>query len=204
MTTVGQSAGALAAANVTKASRLAMLAPPLALLLLLLFHAAAPVAAYCNAWAEGRNHPRSSSTAFAPGWNGLAKTPFRGWRSWYAFYTNMNQSMIEHAIDALAAKNRTVKGWEGKVSLVDLGYASAGVDEGWESCPASDGRSRGSFHYPNGTPAVNVARFPDMKGLVDYGHSKGLKWVVSASLLCPVSHTSPADSTPTWQDGLVL
>lgn len=87
----------------------------------------------------------------------------------------MNQSTIEGAIDALTAKNRTVKGWPGKVSLADLGYASAGVDEGWESCPASDGRSRGSFHYANGTPAVNTDRFPDMPGLVEYGHGKGLK-----------------------------
>ena len=29
-------------------------------------------------------------------------------------------------------------------------------------------------HYANGTPAVN-AKFPDLKALVDYGHSKGVK-----------------------------
>ena len=38
--------------------------------------------------------------------------------------------MIEEVIDALTAKNRTVAGWEGKVSLCDLGYCTAGIDEG--------------------------------------------------------------------------
>ena len=33
----------------------------------------------------------------------------------------------------------------------------------------------GSVHYLNGTPATNPVLFPDMKGLVRYGHSKGLK-----------------------------
>ena len=38
--------------------------------------------------------------------------------------------MMKDAVDAVVAKNRTVKGWEGKVSLCDLGYCSAGIDEG--------------------------------------------------------------------------
>ena len=45
----------------------------------------------------------------------------------------MDQGMIADVIDALSAKNRTVKGWTGKVSLADLGYAAAGIDEGWVS-----------------------------------------------------------------------
>lgn len=94
---------------------------------------------------------------------------FSGWRSWYAFYTSFNQSMIVDVIDALSAKNRTVKGWEGQVSLCDLGYCSAGLDEGWEGC--GDGVN-GTQHYVNGTPAINTHSFPDMKELVDYGHAK--------------------------------
>ena len=51
----------------------------------------------------------------------------------------MNQDMITDVIDALAAKNRTVKGWDGKVSLCDLGYCAAGIDEGWEGArPSAD------------------------------------------------------------------
>ena len=48
--------------------------------------------------------------------------------------------MVEH-IDAVVAKNRTVKGWDGKVSLCDLGYCAVGIDEGWEGCGASAARS---------------------------------------------------------------
>jgi hypothetical protein len=129
------------------------------------------------------------------GWNGLAMTPYRGWRSWYAYYTQMDQADIADVIDALTAKNRTVKGWDGKVSIADLGYTAAGIDEGWEgTCalhwptatpPPSDSSAlwcagcglgvNGTQHYLNGTPATNSKLFPDMKGLVDYGHKAGLK-----------------------------
>jgi hypothetical protein len=29
--------------------------------------------------------------------------------------------------------------------------------------------------FPSGTPLVNVSKFPSLKGLVDYGHSKSMK-----------------------------
>lgn len=51
-------------------------------------------------------------------------------RSWYAYYTKFDEADIKDVIDALTTKNRTVKGWEGKVSLSDLGYSAAGIDEG--------------------------------------------------------------------------
>ena len=131
--------------------------------------------AYCNRGDPdglGKTWPPHTSTAFKPGWNGPAQTPFTGWRSWYAYYTKMNQDMITGVIDALAEKNRTVKGWDGKVSLCDLGYCAAGIDEGWEGCGLG---VNGTQHYLNGTPATNPKLYPDMKGLVDYGHKKGLK-----------------------------
>ena len=86
--------------------------------------------AYCNAMSRMGYGPRTSK-AFPPGWNGLAKTPPRGWRSWYAYFTGgmLTQNTMEQVIDALVAKNRTVKGWDGPVSLCDLGYCSAGIDE---------------------------------------------------------------------------
>jgi|EP01047_Picozoa_sp_COSAG01_P043240 hypothetical protein len=90
----------------------------------------------------------------------------------YAYYTKMDQGKITDVIDALTAKNRTVKGWTGKVSIADLGYTAAGIDEGWEGCGLG---VNGTQHYLNGTPATNPKLFPDMKGLVDYGHKAGLK-----------------------------
>jgi len=38
--------------------------------------------AYCNSMGSMGYGPRTSK-AFPPGWNGLAKTPIQGWRSWY-------------------------------------------------------------------------------------------------------------------------
>lgn len=131
--------------------------------------------AYCNSMGGSGYKPRVSSPdykPYAPGWNGLAKTPSSGWRSWYAYYTDYDQASIVENIDAMATKNRTVHGWSGQVSLCDLGYCSAGLDEGWEGC--GDGVNH-TQHYLNGTPAVNQQKFPDMKGLVKYGHAHGLK-----------------------------
>eukprot|EP00937_MAST-01D_sp_MAST-1D-sp2_P000930 g930.t1 len=130
--------------------------------------------AYCNAMGRMGYGPRTNTVDFRPGWNGLAKTPPRGWRSWYAYYTGgqLNQATLTNVIDALVAKNRTVAGWDGPVSLCELGYCSAGIDEGYEGCGLG---VNGTQHYVNGTPAVNPSKFPDMKGLVNYGHSHGVK-----------------------------
>lgn len=124
--------------------------------------------AYCN----GKHWPARTSKAFPPGWNGLSTTPVRGWRSWYAYYTRMNQGIIAKVIDALTAKNRTVQGWDTPVSICDLGYCMVGIDEGWEGCGLG---ANGSQHFANGTPATNLNLFPDMPGLVRHGHQNGLK-----------------------------
>ena len=44
--------------------------------------------------------------------------------------------------------------------------------QGWEGCGLGFNATQ---HFANGTPAVNVSRFPDIRALVDYGHSKSLK-----------------------------
>lgn len=43
-------------------------------------------------------------------------------------------------------------------------------------------------HYANGTPAIG-ANFPDMAGLVKYGHSKGVKmgWYFNVSTRVPTA-----------------
>lgn len=109
------------------------------------------------------------SKDFPPGWNGLAPTPPMGWRSWNAFGNRITADMMKEAIDAITAKNWTV---DGKViSLADFGYASVGIDEGWEGCGQG---VNGTQHDAQGNPVINK-KFPDMDGLVKYGHSKGLK-----------------------------
>ena len=88
------------------------------------------------------------------------------WRSWNAYHTDMNQSLIMAVVDEL------VKERAGGVSLKSLGYDMVGIDEGWEGCGQGVNHTQ---HYVNGTPAVDLVKFPDLKGLVDYGHSKGVK-----------------------------
>ena len=72
----------------------------------------------------GAAHAQPKNTyggKYKPGWNGEAKVPPQGWRSWNAFGAGITQDMMMQAVDAMTAKNRTVAGWDGKVSLCDLG-----------------------------------------------------------------------------------
>jgi hypothetical protein len=70
-------------------------------------------------------------------------------------------------IDGLTAKNRTIKGEPGPVSLSELGYTSFGIDEGWAQCKVGQ-------HDKAGNPTINETRFPNMTGLVDYAHARNL------------------------------
>ena len=74
--------------------------------------------------------PGGDNGAYAPGWNGEAKLPPMGWRSWNAYGANIYEQTFYDAIAAITAKNWTVDGEV--VSLADVGYASIGIDEGWE------------------------------------------------------------------------
>jgi len=94
--------------------------------------------------------------------NGEALLPPMGWRSWNCFYADISDAKIRSQIDALT-KPHDANG----TTLKSLGYASIGIDEGWAGCSP--------VHYANGTPAIDAARFPDMRALVEYGHSKGIK-----------------------------
>ena len=82
----------------------------------------------------------------------------------------MSQENMEASIDALAAKLWTVDGKANR-SLFDAGYTSAGIDEGWEACGKGVNKTQ---HAANGDPVINT-KFPDMGGLVKYGHDKGFK-----------------------------
>ena len=87
-------------------------------------------------------------------------TPALGWRSWNAFKSDINQSIIEAQIDALVSSG-----------LVAAGYVEIGIDEGWEGC----GRGvNGSYHDKDGTPLVDLDRFPDMAALVKKAGAKGV------------------------------
>eukprot|EP00039_Didymoeca_costata_P013692 m.212155 g.212155 ORF g.212155 m.212155 type:complete len:445 (-) comp15848_c0_seq8:31-1365(-) len=104
-----------------------------------------------------------------------ASTPPMGWRSWNAFLDDINQTIIEGQVDAIATG-----GQEGK-SLVSYGYNRVGIDGGWVcqntigSTGCTCGGVGGSYHDKDGHPVVGLERFPDLGALVTYAHSKGVK-----------------------------
>lgn len=84
--------------------------------------------------------------------NGLARVPPMGWNSWNLFHTSISDRTIRGMADAMVATGMSKKGYE---------YIL--IDGGWQGTRDAHGNIRGN------------ARFPDMKALVDYVHSKGLK-----------------------------
>jgi alpha-galactosidase len=84
--------------------------------------------------------------------NGLARTPPMGWNSWNKFHDKFDDETVRQTADAMVSSG-----------MRDAGYNIIIVDEGWSSYRDKDGKITGN------------ARFPDMKALADYVHSKGLK-----------------------------
>jgi alpha-galactosidase len=101
----------------------------------------------------------------------LGDKPAMSWRNWNFFRGNITQEIMQAQMKALVARERPVWGIKGLASLSDVGYTRTGLDDNWQDCGAG---FQGAFHDADGNPLVNHSRFPDMKGMVDYGHSLGL------------------------------
>jgi alpha-galactosidase len=84
--------------------------------------------------------------------NGLARTPPMGWNSWNHYHDRFDDATVRETADAIVSSG-----------MAAAGYQYIVVDEGWSSSRDADGH------------IVGNARFPDMKALADYVHSKGLK-----------------------------
>lgn len=102
--------------------------------------------------------------------NGLGVTPPRGWRSWNQLGTDIHQDVIESQYAAMVARSRMVDGVA--TSLLDLGYASAGIDDGWQKCNSGPGGV--GFHDAKGYPIVDTQKFPDMKAMTAKARSLNL------------------------------
>src|SRR5271165_3943514 len=85
--------------------------------------------------------------------NGLAKTPPIGWNSWNLFAGRIDDKTVREMADAMVSSG-----------LRDAGYIYLNIDDTWEG----DRDANGVIHSNN--------KFPDMKALADYVHSKGLKF----------------------------
>lgn len=100
------------------------------------------------------------------GKDALALTPPLGWNSWNVWGGNVTADHVKAAADGMVSSG-----------LAAQGYTYINIDDAWEA---------GWHKGPNGANDVNAGRdangeiltnekFPDMKGLVDYIHGKGLK-----------------------------
>jgi len=84
--------------------------------------------------------------------NGLARTPPMGWNSWNLFAGRVDDKTVRGIADAMVSSG-----------MRDAGYVYVNIDDTWEGARDADGNVTGNL------------KFPDMKGLADYVHSKGLK-----------------------------
>ncbi len=86
----------------------------------------------------------------------LALTPPMGWNSWNTFQTNINEDLVKATADKMVS-----------AGMRDAGYVYLVLDDGWMS------KERDSAGFLIADPK----KFPHgMKALVDYVHSKGLKF----------------------------
>jgi alpha-galactosidase len=94
----------------------------------------------------------------------LALTPHMGWNSWYVWENHVTDKIMREAADAMVSSG-----------MIDYGYMYVNIDDCWSIKPtAKDSTLIGEPRDKNGMINSNK-RFPDMKSLTDYIHSKGLK-----------------------------
>lgn len=88
----------------------------------------------------------------------LALTPPMGWNSWYIHYNRVTEKHMRNAADSMIESG-----------MADFGYQYVNIDDCWM-------KKRGDEPYRDTDNAVLTnAKFPDIKGMVDYIHSKGLR-----------------------------
>jgi len=95
----------------------------------------------------------------------IGLTPALGWNSWNCLGETLSAEKIKAAADAMVASG-----------LINHGWTYINIDTCWQMNPnrADDPTRQGPARDPAGYINPNL-RFPDMKGLVDYIHSLGLK-----------------------------
>src|SRR3989440_9222593 len=90
--------------------------------------------------------------------NGLARTPPMGWNSWNKFAGRVDEATVRSIADAMASNG-----------MKDAGYRYINIDDTWEAGRDAQGNIQTN------------KKFPDMKALADYVHSKGLKLGIYSS-----------------------
>lgn len=94
---------------------------------------------------------------FAQKFENVALNPPMGWNSWNTFEVNINEDLVKKTADIIVSSG-----------LKDAGYEYIVLDDGWM---VKDHRDK------NGDLIPDPVKFPHgMKALIDYVHSKGLKF----------------------------
>jgi alpha-galactosidase len=94
--------------------------------------------------------PAAGQTPAAP--QVVAQMPPMGWNSWNFFFGKVTDKDIRDSADQIVA-----------TGMKDAGYVYVNIDDTWEG----ERDANGVLH--------SNSKFPDMKALADYVHSKGLK-----------------------------
>lgn len=116
-----------------------------------------------NICAENRHGKECIQFQFMVG-DKLALTPPMGWNSWYIHYDRISDKLMREAADQMIA-----------TGMADYGYQFVNIDDCWMvKVNSKDPEVGGATRNIDGTIRTNK-RFPDMKGMTDYIHSKGLK-----------------------------
>src|SRR4051794_1088340 len=87
--------------------------------------------------------------------NGLARTPYLGWNTYYGLGTKFDEQMIKAEADAIVSRG-----------LKAAGYNYVWLDGGWWQ----------GTRDADGNITVDANQWPDgMKAVADYIHSRGLR-----------------------------
>ncbi len=96
--------------------------------------------------------------------NTLALTPPMGWNSWYIHYHRVSEKLMREAADAMINSG-----------MADYGYQYVNIDDCWMVRANSDDPIVGGRMRDERGEILTNKKFPDMKAMTDYIHSKGLK-----------------------------
>lgn len=111
----------------------------------------------------------------------IALTPQMGWNSWYVWTDRVSDTIMRSAADAMV-----------RTGLADHGWQFVDIDDCWARVPGSkDPVLGGATRDAKGVVLPN-GKFPDMRSLTDYIHSRGLRAGI---------YTSPGPTTCAGYEG---
>ena len=94
----------------------------------------------------------------------LALTPPMGWNSWYIYLHHVTEAAMRKTADQMIASG-----------MADYGYQYVNIDDCWSrQLNSTNSEVGGPTRDAEGRILPNT-RFPNIKGMVDYIHAKGLK-----------------------------